>query len=74
MSGLDDTIAALAQQMSASLLSMSQDGATQALLPQAEALAELVSDLSLAVEDPATPPTFAGWAGAVSDSPPSGLL
>lgn len=69
MSALDGAIAALATQMSASLLTMSQDGATGALAEHAEALSELVSDLALAVADPASPPTYAGWAAtAVPDS------
>jgi hypothetical protein len=77
VSALDEAIAALSAQMSASLLIMSQDGATGTLLPHAEALVELVSDLALAVADSGTPPTYTGWAPAsagVPDYPPPGLL
>jgi hypothetical protein len=78
MSDLDALIAALATQMSASLLALSQDGMTESLTDHAEALLERVSDLATLVTDPQAPTHYAGWApsgsSTIPDYPPPGLL
>ena len=78
MSSLNPALAALAAQMSSSLLAMSQDGATETLAGDVESLSFLVHDLLLEVDDPGVPPTYTGWAqpriGSIPDFPPPGLL
>lgn len=74
---LDAAVCALATQMSASLLAMSQDGATDDLALHAESLLERASDLATAVTDPRVPQTYTGWSPAdpsIPDFPPPNLL